>query len=305
VAELPATIPLTPEHAGRSVEAVLAAALGASEPFALRLLRQERVLLAGRALRRGDPLPGDGALEVLEPLPGLGPRPPRPDARVAIEVRHEDPHLVVLEKPAGVAMHPGPQHGAGTLLNGLVARFPELLDLGGEHGFGLAHRLDRDTSGLLVVARTAAAHDGLVQAFTARAVEKRYRALLKGAPREPSGTIDAAVDGREAVSRFEVVDRVGARRWVVALALLHPLTGRKHQLRIHLAGLGCPILGDKRHGPESIPIARQLGLRRVALHAERLAFAHPVTGERLAFDSPFPPELERAWRHARTAAPQK
>jgi 23S rRNA pseudouridine1911/1915/1917 synthase len=142
-----------------------------------------------------------------------------------------------------------------------------------------------------------------VAAFSAREVDKRYRALLKGAPKTPTGTVDAPIEEQEAVSTWELVDRVGSKKWVVSLVTLHPLTGRKHQLRIHMAGLGCPILGDKRHGPATMPMAQQLGLKRVALHAEALAFRHPVTGERLAFDAPWPPELERVWKHARTAAP--
>jgi 23S rRNA pseudouridine1911/1915/1917 synthase len=198
-------------------------------------------------------------------------------------------------------MHPGPEHGSDTLQNGLVARYPELLALGFERGFGLVHRLDRETSGLLVVARTVRAYEGLTGHFAARQVEKRYRALTKGAPAAGAeGTVEGSVDGQEAVTRWRLVERTGARKWVVGQFELHPLTGRKHQLRIHLAGLGWPILGDKRHGAEGMPIAKQLGLRRVALHAEALAFCHPATGERLAFEAAWPPELERAWRHART-----
>lgn len=304
VTSLPTTISLGPGDAGQPVEEVLVRALtGASESFVLKLLRQEKVLLAGRALRLGDTLPPSGQLDVQPPGPGLGPRPPRPNPRIPLTIRHEDADLLVLEKPAGLTMHPGPEHGSDTLQNALVARYPELLALGHERGFGLVHRLDRDTSGLLVVARTERARDGLVAAFSAREVDKRYRALLKGAPPTPTGTVDAPIEAQDAVTTWELLDRVGARRWVVSLVALQPLTGRKHQLRLHLAGLGCPILGDKRHGPVTMPMAQQLGLKRVALHAESLAFRHPVTGERLAFEAPWPPELERVWRHARTAAP--
>lgn len=302
---LPATIALGPEHEGRAVEQVLLATLeGASEGFVRKLLRQEKVLLAGRPLRSGERVPRAGQLQVLPPGAGQGPRAPRPNPRIPLHVRHEDADVIVLEKPAGLTMHPGPEHGSDTLQNALVFRYPELLELGADRGFGLVHRLDRETSGLLVVARSARAYDALVAAFTARQVEKRYRALTKGAPRDAQGTIESPIDDRDAATRWEVLERaVGPKKgWVVALVSLHPLTGRKHQLRIHLAELGCPILGDKRHGAIGMPISQQLGLRRVALHAEALAFEHPASGERLAFEAPWPPELERAWRHARTFA---
>lgn len=297
---LPATIQLGLEHDGQRVERVLVRALpGLKEPFALKLLHRERVLLDGRPLRRGARLPRAGRLEVLELALRAAPRRPAPNPRIALTVRHADPDVIVVEKPAGLAMHPGPGHGSDTLQNALVARFPELLELDTARNFGLVQRLDRETSGLLVVARTVVAHEGLVAALTAREVDKRYRALVKGAPPTAAGLVQAPIEGREAASRWELLERVGSGRWVVSLLALHPLTGRKHQLRIHLAGLGCPLLGDKRHGPTSMPIAQQLGLRRVALHAEALAFRHPTSGERLAFEAPWPPELERAWQHAR------
>lgn len=225
---------------------------------------------------------------------------PRPNEGVPLALRHEDPDLLVLEKPAGRVMHPGPEHGRDTLLNGLVARYPELLLLGEARGWGLVHRLDRDTSGLVVVARSAGARDALVAAFGAREVEKRYRALTAGAPQQPAGTIEAPLEGQEAVTRWELLERAGSGRLTVGLLALRPATGRTHQLRLHLAGIGCPILGDKRHGPTGIPLAQRLGLRRVALHAEALAFRHPATGERMAWESPWPEELERAWRNALT-----
>lgn len=301
--QLPATIQLRPEHAGKRVEKVLLRALpGLRESFALMLLHRGKVLVDGRPLARGARLPRAGRLEVLAP----DPRPPRgapvANPRVAVQVVHEDPDVIVVDKPAGLAMHPGPGHGSDTLQNGLLARFPALLELGRERGYGLVQRLDRDTSGLLVVARTPRAHEALVAALTAREVEKRYRAITLGVPPTPEGQVDAPVDDREATSRWETLERAGQGRRTVALLALRPLTGRKHQLRVHLAGLGCPIVGDKRHGPTTIPLAQRLGLRRVALHAEALAFRHPVTGERLAFEAPWPPELAAAWELARSTA---
>ncbi|MCO5164756.1 MAG: RluA family pseudouridine synthase [Planctomycetes bacterium] len=293
--ELPASFQLRPEHAGKRAEKVLLRALpGLREGFALMLLHRGKVLLDGRPLRRGERLPRAGRVEVQAPDPRPGPRLPVANPDVPLTLRHEDADVLVVEKPAGLAMHPGPGHGANTLQNGLVARYPELLDLGRARGFGLVQRLDRDTSGLVVVARSARAHEALVAAFTAREVTKRYRALVLGAPPAPEGTVDAPVDGREATSRWEVLGRAGE----VSLLRLHPLTGRKHQLRVHLAGLGCPILGDRTHGPATLPVARRLGLPRLALHAEALALRHPVSGAPLAFEAPWPPDLEAAWRRA-------
>jgi 23S rRNA pseudouridine1911/1915/1917 synthase len=231
---------------------------------------------------------------VLPPDPHAGPRGPVPNPRIALAVVHEDADILIVDKPSGIAMHPGPGHGSDTLLNALVARRPELVELGRARGFGLVQRLDRDVSGLVVVARSARAHEALVAAFAAREVEKRYRALTLGAPPRPRGTIETPIDGREAKSTWKVLSRRGP----LALVALRSHTGRKHQLRIHMASLGCPILGDARHGPGTVATAHRLGLRRIALHAGELAFRHPVSGERLAFESAWPPELERAWRAA-------
>jgi 23S rRNA pseudouridine1911/1915/1917 synthase len=223
-------------------------------------------------------------------------RPPKPDPRVVPRVLHADPDIIIVDKPHGLPMHPGPEHGSNTLLNGLVHAFPELLAL---EGHGLVSRLDRETSGVVVVARSARAYAALVSAFTDRTVDKRYRALVKGTPRTPTGRVDARVEEREAVSEWEVLDVAAKAKWVMSMLALHPLTGRKHQLRIHLASIGCPVLGDRKHGATSMPMAQQVGLKRVALHAERLAFTHPGSGERVTFESPWPAELETAWRFAK------
>src|SRR5690606_17935091 len=155
------------------VEKVLLRSLeGLRESFALMLVHRGKVLLDGRPVVRGQRLPRAGRLEVLAPDPRPAARAPVPNPGVALRVVHEDADLIVVDKPAGLAMHPGPMHGTDTLLNGLVARWPALVDLGRARGFGLVQRLDRDTSGLVVVARSARAHEGLVRAFTEREVEK-------------------------------------------------------------------------------------------------------------------------------------
>ncbi|HZU99244.1 MAG TPA: RluA family pseudouridine synthase [Planctomycetota bacterium] len=298
---LPTTVQVSPEHAGKRVERVLLKALpGLRESFLLMLLHRGKVLLDGRALRRGERLPDSGRLEVLPPDPKVGPQGPVPNTRINLKVLHADEDVIVVAKPSGLAMQPGPQHGSNTLQNALVARYPDLIALGARRGFGLVSRLDLGVSGLVVVARSARAYEGLVGAFTAREVEKGYRALVLGAPSTAKGTVDTPVAGLEARTEWELLEQVDAGGSIVALLALHPLTGRKHQLRVHMASLGRPILGDAQHGSASLPIARELGLRRIALHAGTLAFRHPVTGARLFFEAPWPPDLELVWERART-----
>ena len=292
---LPLQLELGPRDEGRPVERRLARAMpDASWSYLMKLLRRGQVQLEGRALRKGDPLPGRGRLVVAAPEAGQV-RPPAPNRRIRLRVLHEDPHLAVVAKPAPLAMHPGPGHGTDTLLNALVGRWPQLAELGPEQGWGLVHRLDQETSGLVVVALTAAAREGLVAAFAARAVEKRYRALTQGRPGQPAGEVTTPVAGKEAHTRWEVEEEAGE----VGLLRLFPRTGRTHQLRIHLAGLGCPVLGDPRHGPAGLRLGARLGLHRLALHAEGLAFTHPLSGAPLRFEDPWPRELRRAWARAR------
>jgi 23S rRNA pseudouridine1911/1915/1917 synthase len=298
---LPTTVQLSAEHAGKRVERVLLEALpGAKESFLLMLLHRGKVLLDGRALRRGQRLPRSGRIEVLPPDPQKGPRGPVPNTRINLKVRHEDEDVIVVAKPSGLAMHPGPQHGSNTLQNALVARYPELLELGAQRGFGLVSRLDMGVSGLVVVARSVRAYENLVAAFTAREVEKNYWALVLGAPETTKGTVETPVEGLEARTDWELLERVDAGGTLIALVALHPLTGRKHQLRVHMASLGFPILGDKQHGPASLPVSQELGLGRMALHARTLAFRHPATGARVSFEAPWPPDLELILDRART-----
>jgi 23S rRNA pseudouridine1911/1915/1917 synthase len=225
---------------------------------------------------------------------------PGPDPSVDVDVIYEDDGVVVVDKPAGLVVHPGAGHAAGTLVNGLLARYPEMAAVGEAHRPGIVHRLDRDTSGLLVAARTPAAYDGLVAALAARQVTRRYQALVWGVPEVRQGIVDAPIGrsarrptrmavvatGREARTRYEVVTEYGAP---VACSLLRCQleTGRTHQIRVHLAAIGHPVVGDRDHGG----VRRALAAPRMFLHAEHLAFRHPVDGRPLAFDSPLPPDL--------------
>jgi len=211
---------------------------------------------------------------------------------VPFRVVYEDEHLLVVDKPAGVVVHPGAGHASGTLVHGLAGRAA-----GGEEDRpGIVHRLDRDTSGLLVVARSDEAHERLQQLIRERQVERRYTALVRGRPRSWRGTIDAPIGRdrddptrrsldtdtpREAVTHFEVAELLGGH----ALLDVRLETGRTHQIRVHLAAIDLPVVGDPVYGvPES-------GLGRQFLHANRLAFTHPFNGERVEVESPLPDDL--------------
>ncbi|RMG12005.1 MAG: RluA family pseudouridine synthase, partial [Planctomycetota bacterium] len=274
------------------MERFLRRRLGAAPDHVHKLLRQGRVLAAGRPLRRGHRVRAGEPVE-LSPPRGKRP-PPLPNRKLTLRLLHEDVDLVAVDKPAPLAVHPGPGHGSDTLLNGLVARYPELLELGAARSYGLAHRLDAGTSGVLVIGRSLRGYEGLVAAFRAREVDKEYCALVRGAPPRPRGEVTAPVGGKEALTRYELVARAGPVSWL----RLKPISGRTHQLRIHLASLGCPVLADPRHGEGLCELTARLYLKRLALHARRLSLLHPVRGDRLALASGVPARLRKAWRRA-------
>jgi len=228
--------------------------------------------------------------------------PIQPDPAVEVTVVHEDDQVIVVDKAAGVVVHPGSGHRQGTLVQGLLARFPDLADIGvGEADRpGIVHRLDKGTSGLLAVARTAPAYQSLVDQLKRRAVERRYLCLVWGHLAAPDGMVDAPVGranadptrmavttrGRPARTRYHVLERRSDPD--VTLLECRLETGRTHQVRVHLASIGHPILGDARYGGSrsTMPIGRPF------LHACRLAFCHPGSGEGMSFSSPLPAELE-------------
>jgi 23S rRNA pseudouridine1911/1915/1917 synthase len=228
-----------------------------------------------------------------------------------ITLLHEDDALLVLDKPADLVVHPGAGRRSGTLAHRLLARFPETGEVGGPGRPGIVHRLDRGTSGVMVVARTAEAYQTLSRAFADRRVEKTYLALVFGEPSPSQGTIDAplarhrerrkemtvAPSGRPATTHYRTVDSAAG----ISFLELRPETGRTHQIRVHLKHHGHPLLGDPVYGEarwRGFPKTRQKALRdleRPALHAWRLAFVHPQKGERVEFEAPLPAALEDLW----------
>jgi 23S rRNA pseudouridine1911/1915/1917 synthase len=207
-----------------------------------------------------------------------------------------DEHLLVVDKPAGLVVHPARGHREGTLAQLLAG-----IAGGGEaERAGIVHRLDRDTSGLMVVARSEAVHARLQAALRRREIEREYLALVEGAPPSRTGTIEAPIGRHPRIRTRMAVDGVGAREARTHFTLLQPLgevsllrlrldTGRTHQIRVHLQAIGHPVCGDPEYGT-----AGPLGLRRQFLHAARLAFVHPITGERLELTSPLPEDLRAA-----------
>jgi len=271
-----------------------------SRAVAERLVEEGGVLVDGRARPKSHRLAGGEELE-------LEPPAPRPSGLIAeaidLAVPYEDEHLLVVDKPAGLVVHPAPGHAEGTLVHGLLAYDVE----GGEEPErpGIVHRLDRDTSGLLVVARSPEAHRRLQELVQSRALTREYLALVVGRPQSRRGTIDAPIGRdrrdpmrqsldtdtpREAVTHFEVEELLPRH----ALLRVSLETGRTHQIRVHLQAIDLPVAGDPLYGRPG-----DLGLERQFLHAARLAFDHPFTGERVDVTSPLPADLEAALEAAR------
>jgi 23S rRNA pseudouridine1911/1915/1917 synthase len=270
-----------------------------SRGVAERLLETGTVLVDGRPLDKSRRLSGGEELEFEPPEPEVTTlEPEQMDLRIA----YEDEHLMVVDKPAGLVVHPASGHATGTLVQGLLEH-----DIAGGDAArpGIVHRLDRDTSGLMVVACSEEAHARLQKLIRNRALERHYTALVVGRPRSRSGRIEAPIGRdrrdplrhsldtdkpREAVTHFEVRELL-PRHTLLDVRLE---TGRTHQIRVHLAAVGLPVAGDAVYGRP-----RELDLERQFLHAGRLAFPHPFTEERVDVESPLPPDLEAALKRAR------
>jgi 23S rRNA pseudouridine1911/1915/1917 synthase len=227
---------------------------------------------------------------------------------IALDIIHEDEHLLVVDKPAGMVVHPAAGNFEGTLVNALLHHCAgRLSGIGGVARPGIVHRIDKDTSGLLVVAKTDVAHEGLAAQFARHSVHRAYLAIVAGRPVPPSGTVDAPL-ARSAANRKKMAIVEGARgkRAVTHYRVVQPLreaalvecrleTGRTHQVRVHMASIGHPLLGDPVYGrtrPAHRELLKKLGFHRQALHAAELGFAHPVAKENLTFKSPLPSDIQ-------------
>lgn len=278
-----------------------------SRAYLQQLIAQGHILVNGRATKSGYRLRDGDHITVTLPAPqplGTLPEP------IPLEVLYEDTHLLVINKAAGMVVHPSPGNTSGTLVNALLAHCPQLSGIGGVERPGIVHRLDKDTSGVMVVAKDDVTHRGLARQFADRQVTKCYVAVARGTIQDTAGVIDAPIGrhpierqkmstytrmGREAVTAFRVLERFGP----YTLVELRPRTGRTHQIRVHMAAFGHPLLGDPVYGRSGKALTgsatvRQLAwFKRQALHAWVLGFRHPVTGESMECRAPWPEDLER------------
>ena len=288
--------------AGMRVDAGLARLLGLSRTAAAGLAAAGEVLVDGAPAAKSDRLAAGTSLQVTLPPPAqpvAAPAEPLP----GMAVLHEDEDIVVVDKPAGVAVHPSPGWTGPTVVGGLAAAGVRIATSGAAERQGVVHRLDVGTSGVLVVAKSEHAYSVLKRAFKGRTVSKSYRALVQGHPDPSRGTIDAPIDrhprhdgrwavvagGKSAVTHYQVIEAFRA----ASLCEVELETGRTHQIRVHFAALRHPCCGDLTYGADPV-LARELGLTRQWLHAARLAFDHPADGTPVIYTSEDPDDLRRA-----------
>ncbi|MBI1200302.1 MAG: RluA family pseudouridine synthase [Phenylobacterium sp.] len=304
-------VELSPEAAGTRVDKALAEALPELSRARIQaLIAEGRVAFGAAPVTDGSAKAqaGEYRLEIPPPAPAE----PQPED-IPLTVLFEDEHLIVVDKPPGMAMHPAPGSESGTLVNALLHHCgASLSGIGGVARPGVVHRIDKETSGVVVAAKTDVAHQGLSALFAAHDIERAYVALTRGAPRPAKGTIEGAIarsthdrkkmamvksGGRHAITHYAVERIFGpSDRPLAARVACRLETGRTHQIRVHLASKGTPCLGDPVYGSgnPAQPVREAIaatGLARQALHAAVLGFRHPVTGETLRFESPLPPDM--------------
>lgn len=308
-AEVEHRLTVPPGAAGSRLDRWLAASLPELSRARLQaLIAEGRVTVDGRARKASYHLAGGERVEVRIPPPPPEELVPEP---IELTILYEDDHVLVVDKPAGMVVHPGAGHDAGTLAAAALAHAPSTAGVGGPRRPGIVHRLDKGTSGVLVLAKSRAAYEGLVRQLAARAVRRRYLAVVHGRLQRSEGVVDAPIGrdprhrkrmavlppgkGRPALTRWRVIERF--RDHTLVEARLE--TGRTHQIRVHMASLGHPVVGDDLYGHRRprppIPFEGH------ALHAAEIAFVHPVTGERMEFTAALPPRMERLLSHLRNA----
>ena len=295
---------IQPEQAGQRLDRYLVTMLvDISRTGAQQLIAEEAVLVNGKPSKPGYLLRAQDKVQALRTAPTAPANEVKPHA-LPLDIVYEDADLLVVNKPAGLVVHPAPGHYEDTLVNALVAHYPELKgteEAQEDMRSGIVHRLDRDTSGLLIVARNIRAQAALIDQMKRHEIEKRYLALVEGIVSLDQGSIDApigrdprhrqqmaitAVGSREARTHFRVLERFARH----TLLLLQLETGRTHQIRVHLKAIGHPVVGDPVYG--SGHTHKPLALQRQFLHAYQLRFTHPATGKTLEFEAPLPADLQ-------------
>lgn len=279
---------------GERLDVAVARLCDLSRAQAHRLIAEGLVTHDGRVRHKpGDRMEGGERLTVRVPAPV--PAEPQPES-MPLAIVFEDEHMIVVDKPAGMAVHPGPGHSGHTLVNALLAHCPDLPGIGGVQRPGIVHRLDKDTSGLIVAAKDERAHQGLTRQLAERRMHKTYLTLVEGRLQPDEALIDAPIGrdpnnrkrmmvngaaSREAQTSYRVRERFTGYTYVEA----SPITGRTHQIRVHLASLGHPVVGDAVYGRPTKLVSRQF------LHAWRLALTHPIDGRELSFEAPLAGDL--------------
>ena len=295
---------------GLRLDAAISRLFGLSRTAAADLVSAGAASLDGVVSAKSERVTAGAVLDVDLPEPDRAPLPP---AQVVegLRVVAEDDDILVVDKPVGVAAHPSPGWTGPTVIGGLAAAGHRVSTSGAEERQGIVHRLDVGTSGLMVVAKSERAYTVLKDAFRERTVDKRYHTLVQGRPDPLTGTVDAPIDrhptsaykfavvagGRDSVTHYETLE---AFRHATLLEV-HLETGRTHQIRVHMAALKHPCVGDVTYGADPT-LARRLQLERQWLHAVRLSFAHPADGRRVSFDSPYAPDLQRALDRVRESS---
>lgn len=305
------TAELGPDGAGERLDRVLPAHFpDLSRARIQALIAEGRLSFEGTVVADGKHKAKAGRYELLVPAPVSAVPEPQD---LPLDVLYEDAHLIVVNKAAGMAAHPGPGTPDGTLVNALLFHCGDTLSgIGGVLRPGIVHRLDKDTSGVMVAAKSDAAHRGLSDLFSRHDIDREYKAVVRGSPRHVTGTVKTRLGrshhdrkkmavlrqgGREAVTHWRVDQVFGTTRPLAALLTCRLETGRTHQIRVHMAHLGCPCLGDPVYGSgaaakEVQTVVRELDFTRQALHAGLLGFIHPVTGEKLKFKAPMPGDMQ-------------
>jgi 23S rRNA pseudouridine1911/1915/1917 synthase len=283
---------------GERLDAAIARMFGLSRTRAAELIVEGAVLIDGRPAGKSERVPAGQWLDIT--LPAVAAPQPIPEPVPGLVVRYEDADLIVVDKPVAVAAHPTPGWNGPTVLQGLLAGGHQIATSGAAERQGIVHRLDANTTGLMVVAKSEHAYSVLKQAFRDREVDKRYHALVQGHPDPLRGTIDAPIarhpsgdgrfavvaDGREAITHYDTVEAFRA----ASLIEVKLETGRTHQIRVHMAAVKHPCVGDRLYGADPT-LAARLGIARQWLHAKTLGFAHPDDGRWVEFTSDYPADL--------------
>ena len=299
---------------GLRLDKALADASGLSRERVKALMAEGRVLLNGRPASQASVKPAAGTAYAIA-VPAAAPLEAEAQD-IPLTIVFEDAHLVIVDKPAGLVVHPAAGNLDGTLVNALLHHCRgQLSGIGGVARPGIVHRIDKDTSGLLVVAKTDAAHEGLSRQFADHSITRAYLAIVAGHPVPPAGTVRGAIArspnnrkkmalvedhrGKHAVTHYRTLERLATDRGGAALIECRLETGRTHQVRVHLSSIGHPLLGDPVYGrtPSRLrPVLSELRFARQALHAAELGFIHPVTGKAVHFTSPMPPDMRELCR---------